>query len=158
MAEIDETYIVHCADTKCNFGMRESKLVLEASHGVFLKKRAQVTIKDCKPENVICFGGCSSPENPKTVETAKQLAREVAEMTGIDYEDQAEEIFTKKSEDGKKSMACFGECTPEIVSVKWDKEKEDVYVEPGKKALIGRATLTCKYGGIIEITTTGQPE
>ena len=41
---------------------------------------------------------------------------------------------------------------------KWDKEKEDVYVEPGKKALIGPATLTCKYGGIIKIITSGQPE
>lgn len=158
MAGIDDTYIVHCAQTVCDFGMRASMLVLEDSHGVFLKNQAQVTIKDCKTENVICFGGCMSPENPKTIEAAKALAREVAEETEINFEDQVADIFTQESEDGTKFMACYGECEPEIVSIEWDKEKEDVYVEPGKKALIGEATLTCKYGGIIKIITTGQPE
>ncbi len=158
MAGIDETYIVHCAQTFCDYGMRVSKLVLEDSHGVFLKKLAQVTVKDCKSENVICFGGCLSPENPKTIEAAKKMAREVAQNTDVNYEEQVEEIFMLESENGKKYMACYGECIPEIVSVKWDKEKEDVYVEPGKKALIGPATLTCKYGGIIKISDSGQPE
>lgn len=158
MAGIDDTYIVHCAQTTCDFGMRPSMLVLNRSHGVFLKGMAQVAIQDCKAENIICFGGCMSPENPSTIEAAKEIAKEVAEETQIDFEDQVADIFTQESEDGKKTMACFGECTPEIVSVEWDKEKEDVYVEPGKKALLGAATLTCKYGGIIRIVSTGQPE
>lgn len=158
MAGLDDTYIVHCAEIYCDYGMRTSMLVLEDSHGVFLKNQAQITIKDCKSENVICFGGCLSPENPKVIEAAKELAREVAEEKEINFEDQVADIFTQESEDGKKYMACYGECIPEIVSKEWDKEKEDVYVEPGKKALIGEATLTCKYGGIIKIITTGQPE
>lgn len=158
MAGIDDTYIVHCAETTCDYGMRPSRLVLENSHGVFLKNQAQVTIRDCKSENVVCFGGCRSPENPMVIEAAKELAREVAEETEINFEDQVGDIFTQESEEGKKFMACYGECIPEIVSVEWDKEKEDVFVEPGKKALIGAATLTCKYGGIIRITAAGQPE
>lgn len=158
MAGIDDTYIVHCAQTVCDYGMRASMLVLEDSHGVFLKSQAQMTIKDCRSENVVCFGGCMSPENPATIEAAKEIAREVAEKTQVDFEEQVADIFTQESEDGKNTMACFGECVPEIVSVEWDKEKEDVYVEPGKKALLGEATLTCKYGGIIKIVTTGQPE
>jgi len=159
MAGIDDTYIVHCAQTVCDFGMRPSMLVLEKSHGVFLKGQAQVTIKDCKgTKNVISFGGCMSPENPDTIEAAKEIARDVATETQVDFEEQVTDIFTQESEDGKKFMACYGECKPEIVSVEWDKEKEDVYVEPKEKALLGAATLTCKYGGIIKIVTTGQQE
>ena len=158
MAGIDDTYIVHCAQVSCDFGMRPSYLVLEDSHGVYLKGRAQVTIKDCKDENIICFGGCMSPENPKTIEAAKEIAREVAQETEMDFEDQVSDIFTQESDDGKKFMACFGECEPSIVSTEWDKEKEDVLVEPGQKALLGAGTLTCKYGGIIRIEDTGQPE
>ncbi|MDE5907827.1 MAG: DUF4280 domain-containing protein [Lachnospiraceae bacterium] len=159
MAGIDDTYIVHCAQTTCDMGMRASRIVLTKSHGVFLKGMAQMHVKDCKgTENVICFGGCMSPENPKTVEAAKEVAREVAAETQMDFEEYVTDMFTQETEEGKKVMACFGECTPEIVSIEWDKEKEDVYVEPGKKALLGAATLTCKYGGIIEIVTTGQPE
>lgn len=158
MAGLDDTYIVHCAQTACDYGMRNSMLVLEDSHGVFLKGQAQITIRDCKPENIICFGGCMSPENPSTIEAAKEIARDVAEETDMNFEDQVTDVFMQESEDGKQFMACYGECIPEIVSIEWDKEKEDVYVEPGKKALIGEATLTCKYGGIIKIITTGQPE
>lgn len=68
MAGIEDTYIVHCAQTTCDMGMRASRIVLTKSHGVFLKGMAQMHVKDCKgTENVICFGGCMSPENPKTV-------------------------------------------------------------------------------------------
>ena len=159
MAGIDDTYIVHCAMIECDMGMRPSYLVLTKSHGVYLKNMAQLTVKDCKaPENIIPFGGCMSPENPLVVEAAKEIAREVAKDTGMDYEEYAADIFKMETEDGKTVMGCLGECVPVIVSVEWDKEKEDVYVEPGKKALLGAATLVCKYGGIIKIVDTGQPE
>lgn len=158
MAGLEETYIVHCARTVCSYGMRESMLVLEESHGVFLKKCAQVTIKDCKTENIINFGGCNSPENPETIAAAKEIAKDVAAETEINFEEQVTDFFTTSNDSGKNCMACFGECIPNIISMEWDKEKEDVFVEPGKKALIGEATLTCKYGGIIKINTSGQPE
>lgn len=158
MAGLEETYIVHCAETVCSYGMRKSMLVLDESHGVFLKKCAQVTIKDCKPENIINFGGCNSPENPATIAAAKAIAKDVAAETEMNFEDQVADIFTVSEESQTNCMVCFGECTPNIVSMEWDKEKEDVFVEPGKKALVGEATLTCKFGGIIKINTSGQPE
>lgn len=158
-AGMADTYVVHCAETCCDMGLRTSMLVLRESHGVYLKGLAQMSVRDKEGvKNVICFGGCVSPENPKTVEAAKDIAKEVKEQTGEDFEGEVMDIFTQDGENGKKIMDCAGECIPSIVSVKWDKEKEDVSVEPGKNALLGEATLTCKYGGIIKITMVGQPE
>lgn len=158
-ADLSNTYVVHCADTICSMGLRESKIVLRKSHGVYLKNRAQMTVKDQKGVvNVICFGGCYSAENPATIAEAENIAAKVKESTGESFEDQVKDIFTTQGEDGSKTMSCVGECTPEIVSVKWDKEKEDVSVESGQNALLGEATLTCKYGGIIKIIGAGQPE
>ena len=155
---LSNTYVVHCADTVCSMGLRESKIVLRKTHGVFMKDLAQMTIKDQKSENIICFGGCYSAENPSTIETAEKMAAEVKESTGESFEDQVVDIFTVEGEGGSKVMECVGECIPVIVSTQWDNEKEDVSVEPGKNALLGEAILTCKYGGIIKIITTGQPE
>lgn len=157
--DLGNTYVVHCADTVCSMGMRESKIVLRKSHGVYLKNQAQMTVKDQKGEiNVICFGGCYSAENPATLAEADRIAQDVKESTGESFEDQVKDIFTTEGEGGGRTMSCVGECKPEIVSVKWDKEKEDVSVEPGQNALLGEATLTCKYGGIIKIIGAGQPE
>ena len=122
-------------------------LVLDKSHGVFLKNCAQLTIRDCKPENIINFGGCNSPENPATIEAAKAIAQDVAAETEMDFEEQVADLFTISGDSQPNCMMCFGECTPNIVSAEWDKEKEDVFVELGRKALIGKATLTCKFGG-----------
>lgn len=158
-ADLSNTYVVHCADTVCSMGLRDSKIVLRKSHGVYLKNLAQMTVKDQEGvTNVICFGGCLSAENPLTVREAERIAKEVKETTGQSFEKQVKDIFTTEGADGSKVMACAGECTPEIVSVQWDKEKEDVSVEPGQNALLGEATLTCKYGGIIKIIGAGQPE
>ena len=157
-AELKDSYIVHCADTICSMGLRPSKIVLHQSHGVYLKKQAQMTVKDCKGEyNVLCFGGCVSPENPNTIEAAQNIAKEINESMGENFEEQVVDIFTVEGE-GCNFMQCAGECIPEIVSAKWDNEKADVSVEARQNALLGEATLTCKYGGIIQIVTTGQPE
>ncbi|WP_349948774.1 PAAR-like protein [Lacrimispora sp. BS-2] len=73
MADLKDTYVVHGAWTTCTCGMRKSRVVLEKSHGVFLKDRALMTINDCKPENIICFGGCYSMENPDTAAEAQKV-------------------------------------------------------------------------------------
>ena len=158
MAELNKTYIVHCAEAVCDMGMRSSAVVLTRSHGVYLKNMAQMHIKDKEEENIICFGGCFSPENPKTIEAAKEIAVQVAEDTGVSFEDQVADVFAVTTDDGKKYMNCVGECIPVIVSTQWDAGKEDVLVEEEHQALLGEATLTCKYGGIIKIIGSGQPE
>lgn len=159
MAGIDDSYIVHCAQTFCSMGIRPSYVVLGESHGVFLKQSAQLTVKDVKAhQNIIEFGGCISPENPDTVAEAKRICEEVEAETQMAYGEYAVQILSIQREDGTTVMQCAGKCRPTILTTQWDKEKEDVYVDKGKRALYGKATLTCKYGGIITIETTGQPE
>lgn len=158
MADLNKTYIVHCAEAVCDMGMRNSAVVLTRSHGVYLKNVAQMHIEDKEEENIICFGGCFSPENPKTIEAAMEIEAQVEGETGVSFDDQILDVFTISEEDGKKHMNCVGECIPVIISEQWDSGKEDVFVEEERKALLGEATLTCKYGGIIKIIGSGQPE
>lgn len=55
MADLKDTYVVHGARSTCTLGMRESRFVLERTHGVFLKGWPQMNVKNCKLENIICF-------------------------------------------------------------------------------------------------------
>ena len=65
MAELKDTYVVHTALMRCSMGMRETYLVLEDTHGVFLRQQPQMTVEDCiGGVHVRCFGGCYSMENP----------------------------------------------------------------------------------------------
>ena len=61
MAELKDTYVVHTALMRCSMGMRETYLVLEDTHGVFLRQQPQMTVEDCiGGVHVRCFGGCYS--------------------------------------------------------------------------------------------------
>ena len=58
MAELNDTYVVHTAMIRCSMGMRETYLVLDDTHGVFLRQQPQMTVDDSVGEvNVRCFGG-----------------------------------------------------------------------------------------------------
>jgi ATPase subunit of ABC transporter with duplicated ATPase domains len=55
----DTAYVVHCARIECPFGMRESYLALDATHGVLTHQIPQMTVKDMiLNTNIINFGGC----------------------------------------------------------------------------------------------------
>ena len=54
----DTAYVVHCARIECPFGMRESYLALDATHGVLTHQIPQMTVKDMiLNTNIIKFGG-----------------------------------------------------------------------------------------------------
>ena len=42
----DTAYVVHCARIECPFGMRESYLALDATHGVLTPQIHQMTVTD----------------------------------------------------------------------------------------------------------------
>ena len=46
MAELNDTYVVHTAMIRCSMGMRETYLVLDDTHGVFLRQQPQMTVDD----------------------------------------------------------------------------------------------------------------
>ena len=158
MADKADTYVVHGAYLRCNMGLRQSRLVLRQTHGVFLRDIAQINEKDCVGiTNIIDFCGCISAENPKTVEMAKNISQKIATDTGECFDDQVEEIFCNGSIGSVKIMECAGQCVPTIISSSWDEVKDGVLTE-GKKPVRGTATLKCLYGGVITIERTGQPE
>mgnify|MGYP000211155743 CR=1 FL=1 len=80
MAELNDTYVVHTAMIRCSMGMRETYLVLDDTHGVFLRQQPQMTVDDSVGEvNVRCFGGCYSMENPSTKAEADRIQKAVEE-------------------------------------------------------------------------------
>ena len=114
MAELTDTYVVHGACTQCSMGMRQSRVVLHETHGVFLKKQAQMTVKDCKGEyHVICFGGCYSMENPSTQEEAKKVQDKVKELSPDTFLDKVMGFFTggKKKKEKEKENYVVLECS-----------------------------------------------
>lgn len=81
MAELNDTYVVHTAMIRCSMGMRETYLVLDDTHGVFLRQQPQMTVDDSVGEvNVRCFGGCYSMENPSTKAEADRIQKAVEEV------------------------------------------------------------------------------
>lgn len=158
MADKKDTYVVHNADIYCNMGLRMSKLVLRQSHGVFLKGRAQVTELDCTgKKNIIDFCGCRSGDNPATKKKAQDISKKVEAATGENFSNEVEDIFCNGEIGSVKTMDCAGECVPDIVSSSWDDIKDNVITDR-QKTVRGTATVKCRWGGVITIETTGQPE
>lgn len=177
----DTTYVVCQARVECNFGMRESYLSLETTHGVMTKNIPQMTVKDAKLNtNIINFGGCRSMENP-SVRDAAEWAKRRSDR-GIerrkDWRDTAVvvvkavravinpgraivECFCKKKEedDIETLMAeCIGECAACFpANAAWEKGNIKVTIN-GKPVLLRRCTMRCNYGGRITILLSGQPE
>ncbi len=159
MADLKDTYVVHGAWTTCTCGMRKSRIVLEKSHGVFLKNRELMTVNDCKPENIVCFGGCYSMENPDTAAEAQKIQMAVEKDCPNTFTDTVMNFFTKKGqkESSDAPLQVVGICTPKIISAEWDNGGNTVEVN-GEVPLLAGAKVHCLYGGEIEIIDSGQPE
>ncbi|MCM1259104.1 MAG: DUF4280 domain-containing protein [Roseburia sp.] len=160
----DTTYVVHCASIECSCGMRESLLVLGASHGVKTRQVPQITVKDyALDKNIINFGGCTSMENPKVKEAAENAAKEArkAIKEKETFMDKVINFFTKADEiEVEESLMeqCIGECIATFpANAKWEKGHEKVFVN-GESVLLRKCDITCDYGGLITIIFSGQPE
>lgn len=177
----DTTYVVCQARVECNFGMRESYLSLETTHGVMTKEIPQMTVKDAKLNtNIINFGGCRSMENPSVREAAEGAKRR--SDRGIEKSKDARdaavavvkvaralnnpvraivEWFCKedKKDDIESLMKeCIGECAACFpANAAWEKGHIKVTIN-GKPVLLRRCTMRCNYGGRITILLSGQPE
>lgn len=160
----DTSYVVHTARIECSCGMRESYLVLGATHGVITSQIPQMIVSDnVLDSNVINFGGCTSKENPTLIAAAQKAAEEaqaeIAEKKS--FFDHVVEFFTgdkSKATDVQDSLLeqCVGECIAQFPQG-WAKGHEKVTIN-GESPLLRRCELVCKYGGIITILLSGQPE
>ena len=159
MADLKDIYVVHGAGSTCTHGIRESRIVLERTHGVFLKGWPQMNVNDCKPENIICFGGCYSMENPDTGAEAQKILEAVEKSCPETFLDKVMKCFTKqgRKESSEGLSQVVGICTPKILSAEWDNGGNTVEVN-GEVPLLAGAKVHCLYGGEIEIIDSGQPE
>ncbi|MBD5464927.1 MAG: DUF4280 domain-containing protein [Lachnospiraceae bacterium] len=162
---LDKSYILHTALLVCdkaytNEEIHPSYIVLPYSHGESIHGLPQLNVDDyIGDKNVLNFGICRSPKNPKVQEAARKILDEVKEeskswtdkLLGIFVDDSVDDVC-----DSQESLAayCAGPCIPEFYQ-KWIDGKEDVLID-GSPALLGRCTLCCKYGGNITIQSSGQ--
>ncbi|WP_165000370.1 DUF4280 domain-containing protein [Anaerophilus nitritogenes] len=159
------TYVVHGAEIQCSCGLRKSNIVVPKSHGTFIHDIPQLRVGDSKPnENILSFGGCTSPENPFVQEAAKNIVREVKNREKS-FMDKVMDFFCKKPEEEVNKDfigTCAGVCKPAI-DMSWIDGKKDTFIvdnfedeKEDYKALLSTCTLTCIYGGKIIITDDGQ--
>ncbi len=178
----DTTYVVHCARIECPFGMRESYLALDATHGVFTHQIPQMTVKDMVlNQNIINFGGCHSRENPQVQEEIEKTNAKIEAKK--DWRDNIAGFFTntwnriktgvsigkkilgipekEKSEEEKLAEMrsdFVGECTAHFPPEnEWLDGHEKVFIN-GEPVLLRRCDIMCSYGGCVTILLSGQPE
>lgn len=182
----DTAYVVHCAQIECPFGMRESYLALDATHGVLTHQIPQMTVKDMiLNTNIINFGGCHSRENPD-VQAEIEKTNAIIESKK-DWRDDVVGYFTKKwnervtiikagiglakkllgmkkkektEEEKLEEMSSdfVGECKARFpADGEWLEGHEKVFIN-GEPLLLRRCSIMCSYGGCVTILLSGQPE
>lgn len=152
-------YIVHGAKTSCSCGLRSSHVVVPLSHGVFIHDIAQLNISDYKPYvNIQTFGCCISPENPSVQAAAEEVVQAVNKESKGFLNKVLSHFCDSSDEVAGESLVsqCAAACTPNII-MPWDNGKETVNLA-GFQPLLATGTLTCLYGGVIKLESTGQPE
>ncbi len=165
----DMTYVVYGARINCNYGMRDSYLLLDNVHGVYTGGAPQMTVMDYIMDvNIVDFGGCKSAENPTTIQAAKDAVEAAGQaikdekaskpfltwLTGFFVKD--EDIPSEMSED--MISECMGQCIAEFVSdTGWMEGQEKVTIN-GEAPLLRRCELSCIYGGLVTILLSGQQE
>ena len=132
-------YISHC-----------KKLNLPRCHGVYARKQPMAHKNDCiggpaPMINVPSFGICSCPTNPCT--TKITLPREAHRN--------ADGSFSGAPPTG---VAVGAPCIPVIVQ-NWNNAHSKMLIgKEGEPALLTNSTLTCLYGGLIDIWRSGQED
>lgn len=125
--DVKKSYVVVGATLSCSQGDQTSKLTMPASHGVFVKEKAQMNVMDYKPMvNIQPFGLCQTTANPA-----------VAAATAANFG-----ILTPMP------------CTP-VVTMPWINGKDDQLIE-NFPALTNQSINMCLYSGTIKVDDDGQ--
>lgn len=162
----DTTFVVHTARAECSCAARQSYLALDETHGVYTRQKPQMTVGDVtEMVNIITFGRCKSKENPKVWEAAEAAAQAANEQikNSENWRDKLINFFFRPEKKEIKVTdslleQCEGECIMEVPSgTDWLKWQGNVSIND-KAPLMRKCELTCKYGGLITILLSGQPE
>ncbi|WP_051775635.1 DUF4280 domain-containing protein [Paenibacillus tyrfis] len=138
--DVKATYVVRGTPIRCSCGSAPDVLNLPSSHGVTVKEQPLLNITDCTVgKNIISFGSCNNPNNPGAKE----------EITTTSWF-----FFTSTTEIDKAANGMLP-CQPVFEpGTRWMQDKEDVLVG-GEPVLTEKATLVCKWGGIILMDKKG---
>jgi len=148
-------YLVRGAPICCLHGSHIRHLDMHKTHGVYLKEKPLIHSKDCREENILSFGICSSPECTLT-EEADYMRGAATDIKGNYLTAPDNQFMT-----GIK-------CKPTIVGV-WRNIHNDTRIadnavagvkEPSRTTCYGAVTnqsyLLCKEGGFIMPLSSGQ--
>lgn len=148
-------YLVRGAPICCLHGSHIRHLDMQKTHGVYFKEKPLVHSSDCREENILSFGICSSPECTLT-EECKYKRGAAADIKGNYLEAPDDQLMT-----GIK-------CKPTIVGF-WKNIHNDTRIadnaspgvkEPSRTSCYGAVTnqsyLLCKEGGFIMPLSSGQ--
>lgn len=142
-------YVVRGAKISCTFGTHFRKLDMPLTHGVFIGDKPMLNERDCrvgKNYNIAPFGICLSARNRQQQidihEADPEELRPIAKV-GDAW------VVPDLPLEGRK-------CVP-VLGSKWANAHEDVLIG-NRPALTKACTLSCIFGGYIEILTDGQEE
>lgn len=133
----DQKYVTRLMRARCSKGTIENYLNVDIDHGIVVGADMQPLMNandHVAGKHVIHFGCCNSDQNPERMLRRAIVIAAIGEAAANALEDAG--ILTYK-------------CTPNTPNP-WEFVNEDSIVE-GAPALMVCSTLTCRYGGVIEI-------
>lgn len=138
------SYVVHGAKTVCSMGTSCARLIVPLSHGVYLRKKAQLNKGDCIGSvNINCMGVCLCSGAPPATMPPEQLVNNI------------EAIFNAQQAQAKvANPATCLPCVP-LINMQWQNTKKGTLIE-GKEALLNCSVIQCAKGGTIIIVDDGQ--
>ena len=140
----DQKYVTRLMRARCSKGTMENYLNVDIDHGIVVGADVQPLMNandHVSGRHVIHFGCCESDQNPERM-FRKAL---VGGFLGGIVADVLEDVGI---------MTC--KCKPNTPNP-WEFVNEDSIVE-GAPALMVCSTLTCRYGGVIEIVDPNSNE
>ena len=159
-AKVEERshYICHGAKTSCNMGTREARLIVKKSHGVYIKKRAQLNKEDfISNVNIMPMGICKCSSNPNNKQDDVKNEEDTPEEKIDAMIGDIVEVFTETDADrAEDELAQSSLCTP-MINMPWQGTKDNLIIG-GKETLLDTSVINCAYGGKITITFDGQEE
>lgn len=133
----DQKYVTRLMRARCSKGTMENYLNIDIDHGIVVGADVQPLMNandHVSGRHVIHFGCCESDQNPERMFRKALVGR----FLGGAIADALEDVGI---------MTC--KCKPNTPNP-WEFVNEDSIVE-GAPALMVCSTLTCRYGGVIEI-------
>lgn len=142
----EKQYVLRGSKLSCIYGTKPALLDTLEDHGIYMGNIPVMACNDCKQANIHNFGSCMCPESM--------------------YENRGLPMTVEVHQNGEVACKAPWNKRPHICipllneQGEWIQEEEDLLIIEGEKTvetLADKATLTCRYGGIIFIREVPSP-